>query len=108
MLIKKISNCFFKTYYNNPKIFAMMVGINIGLDYYNNKILGKLHIIEIPENIIKLSYDEVNENNLIIKNYIPETMITTFLLTFILGPLSLVSYTYDIYENYKIRKYFIE
>lgn len=92
-----------KYHYCDPKILAITICINIGLDYYNNKKLGKLQIIEIPENKMKLSLKEVYKNNLIIKNYRPDTMIITFLLSFLLGPLSIVSYTYDIYKNYKIR-----
>ena len=71
------------------------------MDYYNNKILGKLNILYIPENT-KICNKNIKYfcNN----KYRIDTCIITFLLSTIFGPITVLSYIHDIYENYKIRK----
>jgi hypothetical protein len=96
MSFVKIFKCYYK-----PKYLLIGIFSNIGLDYYNNKILGKLKILDIPKNI------KINKKNLkylCIKKYRIETYLTTCIISIIFGPISIISYLHDIYENYNIRK----
>ena len=92
----------FHTYYH-PKIIGMTVTINLGLDYLNNKKLGKLQIIDLEPNT-KISINDVEQNNLLLKKYHGEDFIFTILFSCIFGPITILSYIHDIYTNYQINK----
>ena len=90
---------FLKSYYR-PKYLLLGTIFNLGCDYYNNKILGKINIIDSPN--IEINRDKIK--NLCIKEYRIETFFTTINVSIILGPLTTLSYMHDIYKNYKIRR----
>lgn len=90
----------FHTYYH-PKIIGMTVVFNFGLDYLKYKKIGKLQIANIEQNT-KISTNNVEQNNLLLKKYSEEDFIFTILFSCIFGPVSIFSYLHDIYKNYQI------
>jgi hypothetical protein len=95
----------FHTYYH-PKIIGMTVSMNIGLDYFNYKKLGKLQITNIEPNT-KISIKNIKKNNLLLKKYRGEDYIFTILFSCIFGPITILSYLHDIYTNYQIKKTYV-
>ncbi len=93
----------FHTYYH-PKIIGTTVAINLGLDYLNNKKLGKLQIIDFEQNT-KISTTDIEHNNLLLKKYSGEDLIYTILFSCIFGPITILSYIHDIYTNYQKKKH---
>ena len=90
---------FLKVYYR-PRYLLLGTIFNLGCDYYNNKILGKINIIS-SENF-EINRDKLKD--LCIKEYRIEKFFTTVNVSVIFGPLTTLSYVHDIYENFKIRK----
>ena len=95
----------FHTYYH-PKIIGMTVAINLGLDYFNNKKLGKLQIVNIEPNT-KILTKNIEKNNLLLRQYKNEDFIFTLLFSGIFGPITIILYAHDIYKNYQIKKKYI-
>jgi hypothetical protein len=73
----------------------MTILINFGLDYLNYKKLVKLQISNIEPNT-KISTNNVEQNNLLLKKYREEDFIFTILFSCIFGHVSILSYLHDI------------